>query len=193
MVKLKSMFKNNLWLALTNIKRRKIASILFFAVAFFISHSVFLLNLSSKFLMFPEISGSRQFFFAIIITFLALCILVLGAVAVLLIKVRKQELGIFRMLGARRADVLVVSSLEMLILSLSGAILGVVSIILFIIFKVLYLPFFLEGMSGARTIRFIATGGQTIFMVVLIEMAVYTILLSIFLKRDITDMLRGTS
>jgi ABC-type antimicrobial peptide transport system permease subunit len=143
--------------------------------------------------MFPEISGSRQFFFAIIITFLALCILVLGAVAVLLIKVRKQELGIFRMLGARRADVLVVSSLEMLILSLSGAILGVVSIILFIIFKVLYLPFFLEGMSGARTIRFIATGGQTIFMVVLIEMAVYTILLSIFLKRDITEMLRGTS
>jgi len=187
------MFKNNLWLALTNIKRRKIASILFFTVAFFISHSIFLLNLSRRFLMFPEISGSKQFFFAIIITFLVLCILVLGVVAVLIIKVRKQELGIFRMLGARRTDVLVVSSLEILILSLCGAILGVVSIILLIITKVLYLPFFLEGMSGTRVIRFLATGGQTIFMVVLIEMVIYTILLYFFLKRDITELLRGIS
>ncbi|MGQ9616961.1 MAG: FtsX-like permease family protein [Spirochaetota bacterium] len=187
------MLKNNLWLALTNIKRKKIASILFFTVAFFISHSIFLLNISSKFIMFPEISGSRQFFLAIIITFLALCILVLGAVAVLLIKVRKHELGIFRMLGARRADVLVVSSLEILILSLSGSILGVVSIILLILLKVIYLPFFLQGMYGVRIMRFIATGGQTIFMVTLIEMAIYTILLYIFLKKDITDMLRGTS
>ncbi len=187
------MFQNILWFAITNIKRRKFASLLFFAMAFFIAHSVFLMNLSSKFLRFPDFKDTRQFFFAITITSLVLCILVLVALAVLFMNLRKQELGILRMFGARRSDVLLVTAMEIFLLSMSGAALGVLSIIIMILFKAIYLPFFLYGMEGSRMIKLIATGGQTIFLVVLIEMAVYVLLLSMVLKRDITDMLRGSS
>lgn len=186
------MFGNIVWLSLTNIKRNKFRTILFFLIAFFISHALFLINISKTFLKFPEFTDVKQFFYIIIFSVLLISVFILASVSILFIKLRREELGILRIFGARKADILFLSSLEIFFVSCTGALTGILSIILMILSRVLYLPYFLEGMKSLKLIKLIGIAGQTTFSVIIIELFITLILISTLLKNDITDMSRGS-
>ena len=126
------MFENVVWLALTNIRRKKTGSVLFFAMAFFIAHSVFLIKLSNAYLSLPSFDDIRTFFQTVTISALVLCILLLCGLAFIFIKTRSREMGIMRMYGARVSDLLLLMTLEIFFISFAGGFFGIATIILFI-------------------------------------------------------------
>ncbi len=183
---------NVLWLALTNIKRKKFGSITFFVIAFFIAQSIFLLNLSKSFIRLSDLSGITEFFRLLILSTLLLGTLLLCGLSLLLINSRKQEIGILRIFGAQKIDIIVLISTEVFLLSIFGALAGHLFIILLIIFDVIYLPTFIQEIGTVELIKLIGIGGQTIFFVALIEITVSIILLSIYLRHDVKDLTRGS-
>ena len=186
------MLGNNFWLAATNIKRKKFSSILFFVIAFFISQSLLLINLTRSFIRLSDFSDIRTFFSTIVLSVLVLSILLLVALTLLHMNSRKRELGIMRIFGARKSEILTVACLEVALLSITGAAAGIVCTILLIKTNVLYLPYFFEGMGRIDTVKLVGIAGQTIFLVALIEVLVTMILLSILLYKDITRLTRGS-
>jgi hypothetical protein len=186
------MLGNNFWLAATNIKRKKFSSVLFFVIAFFISQSLFLINLTRSFIRLSDFSDIRTFFSTIVLSVLVLSILLLVALTLLHMNSRKRELGIMRIFGARKSEILTVASLEVALLSVTGAAAGIACMILLIKTNVLYLPHFFEGMGRIDTVKLVGIAGQTIFLVALIEVIVSMILLSILLYKDITRLTRGS-
>jgi ABC-type lipoprotein release transport system permease subunit len=186
------MLGNNLWLAVTNIRRKKFGSILFFVIAFFISQSLFLISLTRSFITLSDFSDIRTFFSTIVLSVLVLSILLLIALTLLYMNSRKRELGILRIFGARKSEILTVACLEIVLLSITGATAGIACMVLLIKINVLYLPYFFQGMEHIDTLKLVGMAGQTIFLVVLIEVAVSIILLAILLHRDITRLTRGS-
>ena len=186
------MFWNIAYISLTNINRNKFRSILFFIITLFISHSLFLVNISRSFLLLPEFTDVKQFFFIVIYSVLFVSVFLLAAVSILFTKLRREELGILRIFGARKSDILFLSSLEIFFISCSGAVTGILSIILMIHFRVLYLPYFLEGMKSLKLVKLIGIAGQTTFGVVIIVLVIMLILMSTLLKNDIYDLTRGS-
>jgi ABC-type antimicrobial peptide transport system permease subunit len=186
------MLGNNLWLAVTNIRRKKFGSILFFVIAFFISQSLFLISLTRSFITLSDFSDIRTFFSTVVLSVLVLSILLLIALTLLYMNSRKRELGILRIFGARKSEILTVACLEIVLLSITGAAAGITCMVLLININVLYLPHFFQGMERIDTLKLVGMAGQTIFLVVLIEVAVSIILLAILLHRDITRLTRGS-
>ncbi len=186
------MFWNILWLAFTNIKRRKLTFLNYFILAFFVSQSLFLINISTHLLKFPDFKAIQTFFYIIASSVLLISVILLATVSILFVRLRGQELGILRLHGTRRADILFLSSLEIMATSSTGALTGIMCIILLILSKVLYLPYFLEGLRKLRLMKLIGLGGQTIFGVVIIELMVILIVISLLLKKDIPNLLRGS-
>ncbi len=185
------MFKNITWLALTNIRRKKTGSVLFFIIAFFISHSLFLIRLSNVYLSLPSFEDIRSFFYAVTISALILCILLLCGLAFLFIKTRSREMGIMRMYGARISDLLFLNTLEVFIISFAGGFFGIFTIILLISARALYIPYFFKNMELPAVLKLIGLGGQTLFLVVIVEVAVSLVLLVFLLLKDIRDLARG--
>jgi ABC-type antimicrobial peptide transport system permease subunit len=181
-----------LWLALTNIKRKKFGSITFFVTAFLIAQSIFLLNLSKSFLRLSDLTGITEFFSLLILSTLLLGVLFLCGFSLLLLNFRRQEIGILRTFGARKIDIIVLISTEVFLLSIFGALAGHLFIILLIVFDFIYLPTFIQGMGNVELIKLIGIGGQTIFLVALIEVAVSMVLLSIYLRHDVKNLTRGS-
>ena len=186
------MMGNNLWLAFTNIRRKKFGSILFFVIAFFISQSLFLIGLTRSFITLSDFSDIRTFFSTIVLSVLVLSILLLIGLTLLYMNSRRRELGILRIFGARKSEILNVACLEIFLLSITGAAIGIACMILLIKINVLYLPYFFQGIAGISMMKLVGVAGQTVFMVVLIEVVVSIILLSILLHRDITKLTRGS-
>jgi ABC-type lipoprotein release transport system permease subunit len=186
------MLGNNLWVAATNIRRKKFGSILFFVIAFFISQSLFLISLTRSFITLSDFSDIRTFFSTVVLSVLVLSLLLLVALTLLYVNSRKRELGILRIFGARKSEILTVSCIEIILLSITGAAAGIACMVLLIKFNILYLPHFFQGMERIDTLKLIGTAGQTIFLVALIESMVSIILLSILLHRDITRLTRGS-
>lgn len=187
------MLGNNLWLAVTNIRRKKFGSILFFVIAFFISQSLFLISLTRSFITLSDFSDIRTFFSTIVLSVLVLSILLLIALTLLYMNSRRRELGILRIFGARKSEILTVACLEIVLLSITGAASGIACMVFLIKINVLYLPHFFQGMERIDTLKLIGVAGQTIFLVALIEVAVSIILLAILLHRDITRLTRGSA
>jgi hypothetical protein len=129
----------------------------------------------------------------LILSTLLLSTLFLCGLSLLLINSRRQEIGILRIFGARKIDIIVLIATEVLLLSIFGALAGHLFIILLIIFDVIYIPTFIQGMGKVELIKLIGIGGQTIFLVALIEIAVSIILLSIYLRHDVKDLARGST
>ena len=186
------MFWNIAFISLTNIYRNKFRSILFFIITLFISHSLFLVNISRSFLGLPEFTDVKEFFFIVIYSVLFISIFLLAAVSILFTKLRREELGILRIFGARKADILFLSSLEILFISISGAVTGILTILLMIYLRILYLPYFLEGMKNLKLVKLVGVAGQTVFGVVLTVLVITLILMSTLLKNDIYDLTRGS-
>lgn len=187
------MLGNNLWLAVTNIRRKKFGSILFFVIAFVISQSLFLISLTRSFITLSDFSDIRTFFSTIVLSVLVLSILLLIALTLLYMNSRRRELGILRIFGARKSEILTVACLEIVLLSITGAASGIACMVVLIKINVLYLPHFFQGMERIDTLKLIGVAGQTIFLVVLIEAVVSIILLAILLHRDITRLTRGSA
>ena len=189
----KPMLRNNFWLALTNIKRKRFGSILFFAIAFFIAQSIFFISISRSFIVLSDFSEIREFFSTVIVSVLVLSILLLIALTLLYMNSRRRELGILRIFGARKSEIMLVTSLEVLLLSITGAAAGIACMLLLIRMNVLYLPYFFQGMERIDLLKLIGIAGRTVFMVVLIEVVVSIILLAVLLHNDITKLARGSS
>jgi predicted lysophospholipase L1 biosynthesis ABC-type transport system permease subunit len=182
------MLGNNLWLALTNIKRKKFGSILFFAIAFFISQSIFFISISRSFIVLSDLSEIREFFNTIIVSVLVLSILLLVALTLLYMNSRRREFGILRIFGARKSEIMLVMCLEVLVLSITGAACGLACMLLLIKANVLYLPYFFHDFT-----QLIGIAGRTVFTVVLIEVIVSIIMLAALLHNDISKLARGSS
>jgi len=185
------MFGNIAWLAFTNIRNKKIRSLLLFLLTFFITLSLFLVNISNSMLKLPDYRDIRQFFDVIIFSMFFLSIFLLATVSVLFILMRRNEIGILRIFGAKKVDVLLLLIFEMLYISLIGSLVAIIFLFILIFTRILYLPYFLEGLNDLRILKLIAIGGQTLFGVILMEMIITLILLSTFLKHDIPELLRG--
>jgi len=183
------MLSNTLWLSITNIRRRGFQSLIFFILSLFISNSLFLIAISNSFLNITNISEIKQFIYTITLSALIVNILILIAISVLSLNQRKTEFNIFRIYGAKKIDILLLSLWEILILSFFGSLSGVVILILLIILKIVYLPLFFMNLTTIKFIKLIGIGGQTIFGVVLIELTITTLLLLFFLKGDIKSKL----
>jgi ABC-type antimicrobial peptide transport system permease subunit len=185
------MIGNLLWLAFIGIKRRKFFSTILFIMAFLVACSLFLINISQRLLRFPDIEEMRQFFYVIIYSVLVFSILIIAAISTVSTLLRRTEYSILRIYGARRADLLFLSVLESFILCFFGALGGVLLIIILISLKLLYLPYFFEGVRRVGLQKLFGIGGQTIFAVVLIEACISIILLLLLLRKDIPDLERG--
>jgi hypothetical protein len=59
--------------------------------------------------------------------------------------------------------------------------------------NILYLPHFFQGMQRIDRVRLLGIAGQTVFLVVLIEVIVSIIMLSALLRNDISKLARGSS
>jgi len=185
------MFRNIAWLAFINIKNKKIRSLLLFLLTFFIALSLFLVNISKTMLKLPDYRDIGQFFYVIIFSMLFLSIFLLATVSILFILMRRNEIGILRMFGARKADVLLLLTFEMLYICFTGSLVAILFLLILIFTRTIYLPYFLEGMNDLRTLKLTAIGGQTLFGVTFMEMLITVVLLSTFLKNDISELLRG--
>jgi len=186
------MLGNSFWLAATNIRRKKFSSILFFVIAFFISQSLFLISLTRSFIRLSDFSDIRTFFSTVVLSVLVLSILLLIALTLLHMNSRKRELGIMRIFGARKSEILTIACLEIVLLSITGAAAGIACMVLLIKTNMLYLPHFFQGMARIDTFKLIGIAGQTIFLVALIEVLVSMLLLAILLHKDITRLTRGS-
>ena len=186
------MFWNVVWLAFINIKRRKLTFFNYFILAFFISQALFLMSISTELLRLPDFEAVQMFFYIIASSVILISVILLATISVLFIKMRGQELGILRLHGTRKSDILFLSSLEITIASCSGAVSGTMCIFFLILSKILYLPYFLEGLRSLELVKLIGLGGQTICGVILIELTVTLIFLSLLLKKDIPNLLRGS-
>jgi hypothetical protein len=187
------MLRNNLWLAITNIRRKTFGSILFFAIAFFISQSIFFISISRRFIRLSDFVDIREFFSTLIISVLVLSILLLIALTLMYLSTRRQELGIIRIFGACKSEIILVACLEVFLLSLFGAAAGIGLMMLLIGVEVIYLPRFFQGMESTELIMLIGIAGRTVFMVVLIEVVISIILLAILLHHDIHSLSRDQS
>jgi ABC-type antimicrobial peptide transport system permease subunit len=186
------MIGNLLWLALVDINRKKLFSTILFIMALFVACSLFLINISRHLLRLPDVEEIRQFFYIIIYTVLVFSILIIGAISAVSTLLRRTEYTILRIFGARRADLLFLSVLESFIICFFGALGGVFLIIILISLKLLYLPYFFEGIRRIGVQKLLGLGGQTIFAVVLIAVCISFILVSSLLRKDIPDLERGT-
>ncbi len=186
------MLWNIIWLSFTGIRRKKPDSILYFIMAFFISQSLFLVRLSSIFIQLPENETMNNFFFIIIYSVIILCIVLLTVVTVLFTHIHGAEYCVLRIYGVRRSDIIFISSLEIFALSCVGALTGTFCIILMIKTKVLYLPYFFESMRKLELIKIIGIGGQAVSGVIIIMLIITVIVVSLRLRKDIPQLLRGS-
>ncbi|HUT65994.1 MAG TPA: FtsX-like permease family protein [Spirochaetota bacterium] len=187
----KEMLGNLIWLSLINIKRRKLFSLLLFTMAFLVACSLFLGNISHKLLKLPDITEFRDFFYVIIYSVLVMSVLILAAVSAVSANLRRAEYSILRIFGAQRTDIFLLAVFESFFLCFFGALCGVLLIILLIVSKALYIPYFFEGMRQFSLHRLIGIGGQAIFAAVIIEVIVSAVLLFILLRKDILELERG--
>ena len=185
------MFFKLVWLSLVNIKRRKLFSVLLIAMAFLVSCSLFLSNISQKLLKLPDITEFRQFFYVIIYSVLVTSVLILAAVTVVSTSLRRSEYSILRIFGAQRTDIFLLAVLESFFLCFFGAASGVLLIIALIVSKTLYIPYFFEGMKRFTFYRLVGIAGQAVFASVIIEVIISAVLLIILLRKDIIELERG--
>jgi len=178
-------FGNILWLAITNIRRKRVSSLLYFILAFVISQSLFLVSLSVVFLRLPEFNDIKRMFYTITFAVIVLIVLILGALSYLFLNIRRKELGILRMCGVRKSDLLMSAAIEIFFISLTGAVSGIICIVCIVLFKVLYLPFFFQNLIHSNLLILIGISGQTIFAVVILEITCSLVLISLILSKDI--------
>jgi cell division protein FtsX len=183
------MIGNIIWCALTNIRRMKAVSVLLFILSLLIAGTLFLGLIAVRYLGLPDLADLGRFFSAFVFVITAADAVVLFAIALFFAHSRRQEIGIYRIHGARKADILFLNALEILFVSFSGAFAGVLLALLLIACGALDLPSFFEGTKG---VTLIATGGQIIFGVSIIEIAVTSIYTAHFLQKGDANLMRGS-
>lgn len=186
------MLGNLIWLSLINIKRRKLFSVLLFTMAFLVGCSLFLSNISVKLLQLPDIKELRQFFIVIIYSVFVTSVLILSAVCIVSTNLRRMEYSILRISGAKKEDIFLLAVLESFFLCFSGSLFGVLFLILLIVSKALYIPYFFKGLERFSLYRLIGIGGQAVFAAVVVEVIISAVVLIILLRKDIIDLERGT-
>jgi ABC-type antimicrobial peptide transport system permease subunit len=185
------MFLNIIWLSLVNIKRRPLFCVLLFTMAFLAACSLFLANLTHKLLSLPDTSEFRQFFYTVLYSVLVASALMLSAVSAVSTNLRREEYAILRIFGAQRSDIFLLAVFESFFLCFFGAISGILLVVLLILTKVLYIPYFFEGIKRVSLYRLIGIGGQAVLLSVLIEVVVSAVLLFLILRKDILELGRG--
>ena len=185
------MIGNILWCALTNIGRRRFGSILSFGTAFLVGGILFLGNIARSVLGFPALSDAKRLFLVLAFAALAICILLLAALAFFLTRTRGDELAIYRIHGAQRIDILILGAVETSIVSFTGSLGGVVFILLLILGHALALPSFFLGMRSLNLLKLIGIGGQAAFGVAVIAVIIGALLTASTLKRDADGLLKG--
>ena len=136
--------RNLFWIALRNIHRRRLFTSLEVFISLLVTGGIF-----SSFLVKTHLNETFGSIYSkpllLIYTLLAL-VLVLGvllsfAVIFILIKERENEVGILRAVGAQRRDIIMLVLIEILLVVISGGVLGV-AIILFLFSS--YIGYFRE-------------------------------------------------
>jgi len=186
------MFGNILWISLVNIKRKKSYSITYGALAFFISQTFFLVNISRELLRLSDMSAINTFFYVTIFSILIVSVLLIPMFTLLYVSMREKEFGILRIFGAKKSEVLFMASVEILIISCIGAVAGVLCVIILIYTNIIYLPYFLAHIQRFELVRFTALAGQAVSGVVCIELAFTVFVTSLRMKRNISGLLRGS-
>jgi ABC-type lipoprotein release transport system permease subunit len=186
------MFGNILWISLINIKRRKAYSITYGTLAFFISQTFFLVNISREFLRLSDVPAINTFFYVTVFSVLIVCVLLIPTFTILYVSMREKEFGILRIFGAKKSEVLFMASVEMFIISGIGAVAGVLCVIILIYTNIIYLPYFLAHIWKLELVRFFALAGQAVSGVVCIELAFTVFVTSLRMKRTISGLLRGS-
>lgn len=184
------MFQNLLWLSLVNIRRKKLWFGLIFVLALFMTCSLFIISLWNSFLGIPA-RPVRQLMFTAFFSLLVLSVLILITISVIFLKFRKKELGILRLHGAKKTDILFLSSLEILLVSSAGALTGMVLVVIMVQLDLVQLPYLFENLDNTGLLRLIAIAGRSGSGVILTEIAITLVLHIFFLSRDIQDLLRG--
>ncbi len=187
-----SVLSNILWLALTNIRRKRVSTLLYFILAFVISQLLFLVFLSTTFLRLPEFNDIKRLFYTVTAAIMFLSVLVLGVLSYLFLHTRRRELGILRICGIRKSDMLMAVSLEIFIISLAGAICGIFCIVCIILLRVVYLPLFFNNLTHSKLLTLAGISGQTVLAVVILEITFSLILISLLLRNDINRLVRGS-
>jgi len=166
------MIKKIFWHSLVNIKRRASISTLFFIISFVISAQLFLIMLTSSFLTLPQYSGIKGFFYTTGLTSVILILITIPAVSLLYCKSRYQDYAVFKIFGIKKTDIVVLFSMEIFMLAISGALLGSITIMIFIAAKIIYLPDFLINIRHIWSHRLISIFIKSIFGVSLTIVAI---------------------
>ena len=157
------MFKKIIWLSLVNIKRRAAISSLFFILSFVVSAQLFLIMITSSFLTLPQITGIKGFFYTTGFTSIILILIIIPTVALLYCKSRYQDYMVYKIFGIKKKDIIILFLLEIFILSLLGAIIGGIIILLFISTNIIYLPDFLHNIKNMWSLKLISIMTKSIF------------------------------
>lgn len=119
------MLINIFWIALTNIKRNKHSTILYFLMYLILTTGIFSSLLSISIVKLPPIGPLKDFFYSITILILLVSISVLFGLSYINIIHRKTEIAIYRIFGIRKSDLFFMLSLEGLMISTAGALTGI--------------------------------------------------------------------
>ena len=167
------MFKKMIWLSLVNIKRRASLSILFIILSLVVSAQLFLILITSSFLMLPESSGIRGFFYTTGFTSIVLIILAIPSISFLYCKSRYQDYMVYKMFGINKIDIILTFLLEISILTILGSIIGSLIILFFISTNIIFLPDFIKNIKSLWSLKLISIAIKSVFGV-----SLTTILLS---------------
>jgi hypothetical protein len=178
---------NILWCALTNIRRKPVVSVLLFALAMLTAGTLVLVLLAARHLAVPDIAAFGRFFSAFVIVVSAADAVVLFSIGLYFAHSKRRETAIYRIHGARKTDILFLNAVELLILTLSGSFAGVLFVMLAMAIGAFDLPFIFAGYKG---VTLLGTGGQIVFGVPLIEIAIASALTGRLLRLDDGDLTR---
>jgi hypothetical protein len=180
---------NILWCALTETRRKRAASVVTFTLTLLVALALFLALLAARYLAVPEFASFARYFSALLFAVFAADAVTLFAIALFYAGTRRREVGIYRMHGARIADILLLNALQLLIPSFSGSLCGVLAGLLAAAVGPLGIPSFL---GAGNALALAGTGGQVAFGIPLIEIVVASAVI-VPLRKEENSGLSGVS
>jgi hypothetical protein len=175
--------------ALTNIRRKSAVSVLLLILYALMAGTLFLVLVAARYLAVPDLAAFGRFFSAFVIAVSAADAVVLFAIALFFAQSRRREIGIYRIHGARKTDILFLNAVEMLFLSFSGSFTGVLIGLLATAFGAFDLP---SLFGGGKGVMIIGTGGQIVFGIPAFVIALASIVTGRLLREGDGDLMRGT-
>ncbi len=157
------MLKKLIWFSTTTIKRNKTTALIFITLAFSVSAQLFLAIITFNLLNFPEVSGIKTFFLTSSITSIILLIALLPISVYFYYNSRRQYYNVFKIYGVQNTDIILTFTIEIFILTITGALIGVLLVIILIKTNIIFLPDFFSNIRKIYRFKLIKTAFQEIF------------------------------